>query len=135
VLAASRLPLAVFTVFGASWGAVAAGFALGMVGGGMPAMRVRAERPLVLAFGAILLSIPQFVLLALHAPVALVVVAAVLGGGQSSFFTALWTTTLQAGVPPAAISRVAALSSVSMLALATVGSSAPDGRSSAPSSS
>jgi hypothetical protein len=104
----------------AAWGAVAAGFALGMVGGGMLAMRVRAERPLVLAFGAILLSIPQFVLLALHAPVALVVVAAVLGGGQSSFFTALWTTTLQGRVPPAVISRVAALSSVSMLALAPV---------------
>jgi hypothetical protein len=104
----------------AAWGAVAAGFALGMVGGGMLAMRVRAGRPLVLAFGAILVSIPQFVLLALHAPVALVVAAAVLGGGQSSFFTALWTTTLQARVPPAAISRVAALSSVSMLALAPV---------------
>jgi hypothetical protein len=104
----------------AAWGAVAAGFALGMVLGGMLAMRVRAERPLVPAFAAILLSIPQFVLLAAHAPVALVVVAAVLCGGQSSFFTALWTTTLQARVPPAAISRVAALSSVSMLALAPV---------------
>jgi hypothetical protein len=104
----------------AAWGAVAAGFALGMVLGGMLAMRVRATRPLVLAFTAILLSIPQFVLLAVHAPVALVVGAAVLGGGQSSFFTALWTTTLQTRVPKHAISRVAALSSVSMLALAPI---------------
>jgi hypothetical protein len=102
----------------AAWGAVAGGFAVGMVLGGTLALRVHAERPLVLAFAAVLLSIPQFVSLAVHAPVAIVVIAAVLGGGQSSFFTALWTTTLQTHVPKATISRVAALSSVSMLALA-----------------
>jgi hypothetical protein len=104
----------------AAWGAVATGFALGMVVGGMLAIRVRAQRPLVVAFAAILLSVPQFVLLAVHAPVALIALAAVFGGGQSSFFTALWTTTLQTRVPKHAISRVDALSSVVMLALAPI---------------
>ena len=104
----------------AAWGAVAAGFASGMAFGGMLAMRTRAERPLVMAFGAILLLVPQFVLLAVHAPVALVVLAAVLAGGQSTFFTTLWTTTLQTRVPAHAISRVDALSSVTMLVLAPI---------------
>jgi hypothetical protein len=103
-----------------AWGAVAAGFALGMIAGGTLAMRVRARRPLVVAFAAILLSIPQFVLLGLHVSAVLIALAAVLGGGQSSFFVALWKTTLQSHVPEQAISRVDAFSSVVMLALAPI---------------
>jgi hypothetical protein len=52
--------------------------------------------------------------------IALVVLAAVLAGGQSTFFTTLWTTTLQTRVPAHAISRVDALSSVTMLVLAPI---------------
>ncbi|HET7571189.1 MAG TPA: MFS transporter [Gaiellaceae bacterium] len=100
------------------WGAVGAGFGIGMVGGGLVALRGRPRRPLVVCFGGSLLQIPQLALLALAAPAPLVVVAAVLGGAQASYFNAVWAAAEQGGVPADVVSRVSSLGSVGTLALA-----------------
>jgi hypothetical protein len=104
-----------------AWGAIATGFAAGALLGGAVAARARPRAPLVAAFAAVFLAAPQLVLLALHAPVAAVAVAAAAGGAQATFWNALWATTLQSSVPADALSRVDATSSVGMLVLAPLG--------------
>ncbi|MCP9486904.1 MAG: MFS transporter [Gaiellaceae bacterium MAG52_C11] len=105
----------------AAWGFIGAGFAAGLIAGSAVAARWRPARPLVAAFAAILLAAPQLALLAAAAPTIAIVAAAFLGGGQASFWGALWLTTLQRQVPEHALSRVAAYGSVGGLVLAPVG--------------
>jgi predicted MFS family arabinose efflux permease len=105
----------------AAWGLIGAGFAAGMLAGSALALRWRPRRPLVAAFGGIVLAAPQLALLAVAAPAALVSVASVLGGAQASFWGAVWMTTVQERVPDPALSRVTAYSSIGTLALAPLG--------------
>lgn len=106
---------------GIAWGLIGASFALGMMGGSAVALRVRPNRPLLAAFGAIVLAAPQLMLLALAAPLPAVALAACLGGAQASFWGALWTTTMQREIPTSALSRVAAYSQLGTLVLGPLG--------------
>lgn len=103
-----------------AWGAIGAGFGIGMVLGGILALRRRPRRPLVACFAGSLLQAPQLVLLALAAPAPLVVTAAALGGAQASYFNAVWAAAEQGGVPAHVVSRVSGLGSVGTLVLAPV---------------
>ena len=88
------------------WGVIGTGGALGAVAGGAVALRMRPARPLVAAFGAwTLCALP---LLALAPPLPTAIVAAAYGAGLAgiSFGTALWQTTLQAGIPEDVLARV-----------------------------
>ena len=106
---------------GAAWGLIGAGFAAGMIAGSAIGARWRPRRPLLAAFAVVAFAAPQLGLLAATAPLALVAGAAVLGGAQSSVWSALWTTTMQRDVPADVLSRVASYSQVGALVAAPVG--------------
>jgi MFS family permease len=101
-----------------AWASVATGFAAGLVAGGAVALRWKPARPVFAAMAVILGAVPQLALLAVQAPVPLIVAAAFLGGAQASIWGVLWTTALQQRVPAGAVSRTAAWSSLLGLALA-----------------
>jgi MFS family permease len=101
-----------------AWAAVAAAYALGLVCGGALALRWRPRRPVFAALAVIVFAAPQLALLAIEAPVPLVVAAGFLGGAETAVYGVLWTTALQQRVPAEAVSRTAAWSSLLGLALA-----------------
>jgi MFS family permease len=89
-----------------AWAAASAGLGAGALAGALLVLGLRPRRPLTAAMLLLsLFALPSFALAAV-APLALLVVAAVVGGvGQSSSNT-LWETTLQRRVPHASLSRV-----------------------------
>jgi hypothetical protein len=92
-----------------------------MMGGSAVALRAKPRRALRVSFAAIALAAPLLILLAVAAPLLLVAVGAFLAGGQSSFWGALWTTTMQREIPAGALARVASFSQVGSLILAPIG--------------
>ncbi len=105
----------------AAWGVIGAAFGAGMIVGSLVALRWRPRRPLVAAFGVVVLAAPQLALLAIAAPTAAIAAASFFGGAQASVWSTLWTTTMQAEVRPEALARVAAYGSVGTLVLAPLG--------------
>ncbi len=104
-----------------AWAAILTGFGIGELAGGILAMRWKPERPLLAISALTLLTAPTFALLALTAPVELIV-AAQLGAGLSmGFYGAVWTTTMQQHVPPDRISRVSAYDWMGSLAFLPLG--------------
>jgi MFS family permease len=91
-----------------AWTVILAGFAIGSLLGGVIALRVRVERPLL--FGSVLVALLALplVLLALRAPAVVVGIGAVLAGAGNMVFNSLWETALQRHVPRQALSRVSA---------------------------
>ena len=92
----------------AAWGIIAAAFGLGMVAGGITALRLRPSRPMLACSLAFFLAVPGPALLAMRAPVFAIAAAQAAGGVAIGFFAALWQTTLQQHVPEEALSRVSA---------------------------
>jgi predicted MFS family arabinose efflux permease len=92
----------------AAWGAIVSSEAVGFLLGGLLSLRIRPERPLVVAMLGILLSGPLFVLLAVAAPLPLIMAAGVVAGIGIEMFGVLWDTALQQHVPRDRLSRVAA---------------------------
>ncbi len=92
----------------AAWGAIVSSEAVGFLLGGLLSLRIRPERPLVVAMLGILLSGPLFVLLAVAAPLPLIMAAGVVAGIGIEVFGVLWDTALQQHVPRDRLSRVAA---------------------------
>ncbi len=106
---------------GYAWGVIGALFACGMAGGALTASRVSPRRPLLAAFGVVMLAAPQLALLALAAPLPLIALAAFFGGAQVAFWGALWTTTLQREIPNDVLARVTSFSQVGTLLFAPLG--------------
>jgi hypothetical protein len=103
-------PLVAVASFGAArgWGTVLACQAVGAVAGSLAATRVRPRRPLR---AAVLLSaglVPLLLAVAGRAPLAVVVVTALLSGAAASVYEVLIGTTLQQRIPPAALSQIMA---------------------------
>jgi predicted MFS family arabinose efflux permease len=94
---------------------------IGSLIGGFVALRVHVKHPL--SFGSTLLGllVLPMSLLALHAPVVLIAAGALLSGGSSMIFNALWETALQKHIPPAALSRVSAYDWFGSLAFQPLG--------------
>jgi MFS family permease len=92
----------------AAWATILAAGGVGAVFGGLIALHVRPERPLFVAYGVLLMWIPQMGLLALRAPVAAIAVASAAGWAMTAFSSTLWFTTMQQHVPDDALSRVSA---------------------------
>jgi predicted MFS family arabinose efflux permease len=104
-----------------AWAAILASLGAGSLVGGVVSLRVRVRRPLF--FGSSLLgflALPM-ALLALRAPVALIAVGALLAGAGNMTFNALWETSLQRHIPPAALSRVSAYDWFGSLAFQPIG--------------
>jgi len=108
------------------WAVVLTAFSIGTVVGVIGAMRLRPNRPLLVALVAqTLVALP---LLAMAPPLPLLVVAALafVSGVCVDIFEVLWQTTLQQYIPPESLSRVSSydwLGSMALtpLALATAG--------------
>jgi hypothetical protein len=91
--------------------------ARGWIAGG----RVRLRRPLVSIGLIFTLSGLQLVLLAAHAPLATIAVAAALAGFAFSFGSVVWETELQRTIDPAKLSRVSAYNWVGAMAFLPAG--------------
>ena len=89
-----------------AWGVVMAVYGLGAVLGGMLALGRRPRKPVAVAAMASLGYPLPCAALALHAPVAVVTVAALMAGIGSALFLTFWYTALQQQVPADALARV-----------------------------
>ena len=88
------------------WGLVLAATGVGLVLGGLLALRLRPERPLLVGVSAITLLFPPLVLLAIEAPVAGDRGVGALAGIGVELFSVFWDTSLQTHVPNEVLSRV-----------------------------
>ena len=104
-----------------TWGMIAAAFGLGMVVGGVAALRFKPARPMFVCSVLFFLAVPGPALLALRAPALAIAGAQVLAGVAIGFFIAVWQTTMQQHVPPHALSRVSAWDWLGTFALLPLG--------------
>ncbi|WP_233508502.1 MFS transporter [Spongiactinospora gelatinilytica] len=95
-------------IIGADYGWVMAALGLGTVLGGTLALRFRPVRPL--AAGAMALSgyAPMPLMVALGAPLPVLMLAHVAGGCAWAFWSVMWSTSVQTQVPPDVLNRVTA---------------------------
>jgi MFS family permease len=91
-----------------AWAAIYSVRAAGALIASAALLRIGPRRPLLVAVSVALFSAPVLFLLALRAPLALILPAALVMGVSGMVFNTLWETTLQQHIPPAARSRVSA---------------------------
>jgi MFS family permease len=89
-----------------AWGGLLAAQATGLLLGGVLALRLRPSRPLFVGCAAMMGVPPLLVLVALGAPLAVLLLSALVVGIGIETFSVLWDTSLQQHVPPSALSRV-----------------------------
>jgi MFS family permease len=90
----------------AAWAIVLSAGSAGAIAGGVVAVRLRPQRPLMTVFGLMLLFAPQLVFLALVSPTLVIAGAAFVGEAGMSALNVTWFATLQARVPADAVARV-----------------------------
>lgn len=103
------------------WGLIAACSGLGTVVGGIAAMRLRVERPMLVASLLCFFFSGTALTLSLPAHLLIVAGAAFIGGIAGQIFAVLWYTTLQTEVPASMLSRVSAYDHLGSIALAPMG--------------
>jgi hypothetical protein len=104
-----------------AYGLLIAIFSVGALCGGALMLRVHPGRPLVVATLGILVIVPDFVLLAIGAPLAVVLFAALLGGLGTEVSEVLWVTTMQREIPPDRLSRVSSYDALGSFVFTPVG--------------
>ena len=104
-----------------SWGIIAAGFGAGTIFGGLFAIRLRVERPMLFASLLVLFwsSTPLLLSVPMAAPI--VATGAFVAGFTGQIFGVLWYTTLQTHVPPELLSRVSAYDHLGSIGIAPLG--------------
>jgi MFS family permease len=103
------------------WGAILAAAGVGSVAGGVVALRLRPDRPLVASVAFSTLVALQFVALAAAAPVAVIAAAAFVAGVGLAVHLALWFTVFQQQVPEHAQSRVSSYDALGSFVLLPIG--------------
>ena len=88
------------------WGAILAAQGVGLVLGGLVALRIRPARPLFVGVCAALLFVPPIAALALEARWQLIALAALLAGVGLELFGVFWDLNMQGHVPNELLSRV-----------------------------
>jgi MFS family permease len=104
-----------------SWALIVTLSGVGSIAGGLVALRLRSERPLLIGSAALALFCLTPFALALVLPVWAVALTGFLGGAGVSLFVALWETTMQRHVPAASLSRVSAYDAFGSLTLYPLG--------------
>ena len=94
------------TVGRAAWGFVLSAVAVGMVVGGLLALRVRPRRTLLVGMIGIALMVPFLVTLATHPTTPALVAAALVSGIGTETFGIYWDLSMQQHVPQEVLSRV-----------------------------
>jgi MFS family permease len=92
----------------AGWATVLTGEAIGSLAGALVGIRVKPRRPLLTIGLVFLVTGLQLVLLAAHAPLATIALAAALAGLAFAFGAVIFDTAIQRGIEPAKLSRVSA---------------------------
>jgi MFS family permease len=105
----------------AGWAFVLTGEAVGALAGALAGGRVRLRRPLVTIGLTFLVTGLQLVLLAAHAPLATIAIAAALAGFAFSFGSVVWETELQRTIEPSKLSRVSAYNWMGAMAFLPAG--------------
>jgi predicted MFS family arabinose efflux permease len=106
----------------AAWAAISTALGLGAFLGGLAGMRWRPRYPLRVSFIAFLIGGPAlYGLLAAHAPLPLILVAALIDGSSQTVFTVFWSTAIQREIPAEEQSRVSSWDFLGSLALEPVG--------------
>jgi MFS family permease len=104
-----------------AWAVILAGQGVGSLIAGTILLRLKPRRPLLVAVLVGLVPALPTLMLAVPAPLALIVIAAVLGGIGGMTFNTLWETTLQQHIPDAARSRVSSYDWFGSLAFQSLG--------------
>ena len=104
-----------------AWALILAAQGAGALVGGAALLRVTPRRPLLVATLIGLIPVVPTFLIAIPAPLAVIAVAALMGGIGNMVFNTLWETTLQQHIPEAARSRVSSYDWFGSLALQTLG--------------
>lgn len=94
------------TIGRAAWGSVLAAQAVGMVLGGLVALRIRLRRPLFVGTLAVLPTAPLLLVLGLEPRFAALAVAAVVAGVGLELFGVSWDVAMQSNIPEDRLSRV-----------------------------
>jgi MFS family permease len=105
----------------AAWSTILTAQAIGLVSGGLIAMRLRPRFPMRTAVIATFGFLPPFFLFAFDAPFWLVAVSMLVNGVCVDIFEVLWDTALQTHVPPEALSRVVSYDSLGSFVLGPLG--------------
>jgi hypothetical protein len=104
-----------------AWALILVGQGVGSLIGGTTLLGLKPRRPLLIALLAGMFPALPTLLLAVPAPLALIVVAALVSGVGTMMFNTLWETTLQQHIPETARSRVSSYDWFGSLALTSVG--------------
>lgn len=105
----------------AAWGYIAGAFGVGLVVGGLIAMRLPIGRPMLVGSLAVFTFALPLLLLAGPAPVAMIAAGAFIAGLGGELFGVLWNTALHQHVAPEALSRVSSYDILGSIALAPLG--------------
>ena len=128
----NMLVLAPFFVLGAAvakrslggagaWSLIVSAFGVGLVTGGLVALRFRPRRPMLVGLPGACLWAAPLALLAERAPAVAIAPFALLAGAHLAFLNTVWETTLQEQIPPALLSRVTSYDWVTALVFQPVG--------------
>ncbi len=124
--------MAAFTVLGpvvakstlggpGAWAAILTAEGVGWLAGGVTLLRVSPRRPLVVATAASAAAVVPTVLLAVPAPLAVIVIAGLFAGVSTMLFNTLFETMLQQHIPRQALSRVSSFDWFGSMAFQPVG--------------
>jgi hypothetical protein len=104
-----------------AWALILVGQGVGSLIAGTALLHLKPRRPLLIGLLVGLVpALPMF-LLAVPTPLALIAVAALIGGVGNMMFNTLWETTLQQHIPEAALSRVSSYDWFGSLAFQSLG--------------
>jgi MFS family permease len=109
------------TIGRAAWGGVLAAQTVGMLAGGLIALRSTSSRPLLVGTGAVLLQVPVLLVLGLAPQLMPLLFMAFLGGIGMEIFGVAWDVSMQSHVPPEKLSRVYAYDWFGSLAFIPLG--------------
>jgi MFS family permease len=105
----------------AGWAVVVTGEGVGALLGGIVGLRLRPTRTMISIGALFVVTALQSMLLAVHAPVAAIGLAAALAGFAFSFGTVIWETSLQQEVPADKLARVSAYNWMGAMAFLPAG--------------
>jgi MFS family permease len=105
-----------------AWAAINAAVGAGSIAGALLGLRWRPVHPLRSALLLFLVGGPAlYVLVAGHAPLAVILVVAVVDGSSGAFFNTVWYTSIQREIPAGELSRVTSWDYLGTLSMQPVG--------------
>lgn len=104
-----------------AWTSVLTAESVGLIVGGLAAMRWRPARPILAVVLLSFLAAPPYLLLGFSAPLAAVLAGAFGLGLAFSLLTIVWQTTMMTEVPPESLSRVSSYDALGSLFLGPLG--------------